>query len=50
MSTNTVFTTRHEQMFPVFDGSDIAKLRRFGQLRSYAAGEPLVEVGDELSR
>ncbi len=45
MSTNTVFSTRHEQMFPVFDGSDVAKLRRFGQLRSYAAGEPLVEVG-----
>ena len=45
MSTNTVFSTRHEQMFPVFDGSDITKLRRFGQLRSYAAGEPLVQAG-----
>jgi thioredoxin reductase (NADPH) len=45
MSTNTVFSTRHEQMFPVFDGADIAKLRRFGQLRSYAAGEALVEAG-----
>lgn len=45
MSTNTVFSTRHEQMFPVFDGSDIAKLRRFGQLRSYAVAEALVEAG-----
>ncbi|WP_147149457.1 FAD-dependent oxidoreductase [Reyranella soli] len=45
MSTNTVFTTRHEQMFPVFDGSDVAKLRRFGQRRSYGAGEPLVQAG-----
>lgn len=45
MSTNTVFSTRHEQMFPIFDGSDIAKLRRFGQLRSYAAGELLVQAG-----
>jgi len=45
MSTNTIFSTRHEQMFPVFDGSDITKLRRFGQLRSYATGEPLVRAG-----
>lgn len=45
MSTNTVFSTRHEQMFPVFDVSDIAKLRRFGQRRSYAAGEALVQAG-----
>src|SRR5690242_15077737 len=45
MSTNTVFSTRHEQMFPVFDASDIAKLRRFGQRRSYGAGEALVQAG-----
>ena len=45
MSTDTVFSTRRDQMFPVFEGSDVARLRRFGQLRSYAAGEPLVEVG-----
>ncbi|MBY0321023.1 MAG: FAD-dependent oxidoreductase [Reyranella sp.] len=45
MSTNTVFSTRHDQMFPVFDVSDIARLRRFGQRRSYAAGEALVQAG-----
>jgi thioredoxin reductase (NADPH) len=45
MSTNTVFSTRHDQMFPVFDASDIGRLRRFGQRRSYAAGEALVQAG-----
>jgi thioredoxin reductase (NADPH) len=45
MSTNSVFSTRHEQMFPVFERSDIEKLRRFGERRSYAAGEFMVEVG-----
>jgi thioredoxin reductase (NADPH) len=45
MSTPSIFHARHDQMFPTFDASDIAKLRRFGIRRSYSAGEALVEVG-----
>ncbi len=46
MSTSlSIFHTRHDQMFPVFDAPDVAKLRRFGQRRSYADGEPLAETG-----
>jgi thioredoxin reductase (NADPH) len=38
--------SRREQMFPTLDGGDMARLRRFGTPRLYAAGEPLVRVGD----
>jgi thioredoxin reductase (NADPH) len=46
MSTHSVFTDRHDQMFPVFQAPDLARLRRFGRRQSYAAGEPLVVMGE----
>ena len=46
MSTHSVFTDRHDQMFPVFQEPDLARLRRFGRRQSYAAGEPLVVMGE----
>jgi thioredoxin reductase (NADPH) len=37
---------RNEQMFPKLSPWDIDRLRRFGQVRHYAAGEPLLVTGD----
>jgi thioredoxin reductase (NADPH) len=45
MAEPSIFHARHDQMFPVFASSDVAKLRRFGQRRSYADGELLAETG-----
>jgi thioredoxin reductase (NADPH) len=33
-------------MFPVLEQTDIARLRRFGSIRTYAAGDRLVSAGD----
>jgi len=33
-------------MFPVLDPSEIERVRRFGKVRSYGAGEALAKVGD----
>src|SRR2546430_16332766 len=37
---------RREQMFPTLEPAEIDRLRRFGELRSYRAGEALVKVGE----
>jgi thioredoxin reductase (NADPH) len=41
-----IIDTRRHQMFPVLEASEIARVRRFGVVRSYAAGEPLAKVGE----
>jgi thioredoxin reductase (NADPH) len=41
-----VIETRRDQMFPVLDATDIDRLRRFGELRSYPAGEYLAKTGE----
>ena len=43
MSTND---TRSEQMFPKLEPREIDRLRRFGQVRRYAAGEALFVTGE----
>jgi thioredoxin reductase (NADPH) len=42
----SIIDTRREQMFPTLTAAEIDRLRRFGQLRSYAAGEALVKAGE----
>ncbi len=37
---------RNEQMFPKLSPRDIDRLRRFGQVRHYVTGEPLLVTGD----
>src|SRR6266481_2326671 len=37
---------RREQMFPALEPAEIDRLRRFGELRSYRAGEALAKVGE----
>ena len=36
---------RHDQIYPTLDPLEIERVRRFGNLRSFAAGEPLRTVG-----
>jgi thioredoxin reductase (NADPH) len=38
--------TRHEQMFPKLMPREIDRLRRFGEIRHYSAGEALFVTGD----
>src|SRR6202521_2754298 len=42
----SIIDTRRHQMFPVLEPSEIERVRRFGVLRSYGAGEALAKVGE----
>ena len=44
--TRSVIETRHDQLFPTLDAAEIDRLRRFGEVRSFAAGEYLERVGE----
>jgi thioredoxin reductase (NADPH) len=44
--TPSIMDTRHDQMFPTLQPSEIERVRRFGEVRSFAPGEPLAKVGD----
>ena len=41
----SIIDTRRHQMFPVLETTDIERVRRFGKVRAYRAGEALVQVG-----
>ncbi len=41
----SIIDTRRHQMFPILEPIEIERIRRFGKVRSYRAGEALVEVG-----
>ncbi|VFU09642.1 Cyclic nucleotide-regulated FAD-dependent pyridine nucleotide-disulphide oxidoreductase [Methylocella tundrae] len=41
----STYETRHDQMFPKLQAAEIDRLRRFAELRRFAAGEPLFSVG-----
>src|SRR5947207_2871010 len=43
--TQSVIDTRRHQMFPVLEPAEIERVRRFGKVRSYGAGEALAKVG-----
>src|SRR6186997_677219 len=42
----TTIDNRRDQMFPKLSPNEIARLRRFGQIRRYAAGERLFKTGE----
>jgi len=42
----SIIDTRRDQMFPVLDATEVERIRRFGTVHTYAAGERLVKVGD----
>jgi thioredoxin reductase (NADPH) len=46
MAQPPIFEARREQMFPVLDGQEIARLKRFGEIRQYAAGEAVMKAGE----
>ncbi len=41
-----VIETRFDQMFPVLEQAEVVRLRRFGEARTYGAGERLVTSGE----
>jgi thioredoxin reductase (NADPH) len=45
-SRPSIIKTRHDQMFPVLDEAELERVRRFGKVQSFAAGEALGKVGD----
>jgi thioredoxin reductase (NADPH) len=50
--TQSIIDTRRHQMFPTLERAEIERMRRFGEVRFYGAGEALAkvgEVGDGLS-
>jgi len=42
----SIIDTRGDQMFPTLEPAEIERVRRFGRVRSYEAGEALAKVGD----
>src|SRR5580704_13228839 len=47
--TPSIIDTRREQMFPTLQSSEIERVRRFGEVRSFGVGEPLAKVGEVSS-
>src|ERR1700694_6021641 len=43
--TQSIIDTRRHQMFPTLERAEIERVRRFGEVRSYGAGEALAKVG-----
>jgi thioredoxin reductase (NADPH) len=43
--TPSIIDTRRHQMFPKLERAEIERVRRFGEVRSYGAGEALAKVG-----
>jgi thioredoxin reductase (NADPH) len=44
--TQSIIDTRRHQMFPTLEPAEIERVRRFGEIRSYGAGEALAKVGE----
>src|SRR5947208_2921161 len=44
--TSSIIDTRRDQMFPVLETAEIERVRRFGRVRSFRAGEALARVGE----
>jgi thioredoxin reductase (NADPH) len=43
--TQSIIQARPREIFPVLEAAEIERLRRFGRVRSYGAGEALAKVG-----
>ena len=46
MATSHTIDTRRDQMFPVLDGQDIERLRRFGEVRRYETDARMMKAGE----
>ncbi|HTK14495.1 MAG TPA: FAD-dependent oxidoreductase [Xanthobacteraceae bacterium] len=45
MASSSSLATRRDQMFPLLTSEDIARIRRFGELRHYEPGARIMEAG-----
>jgi thioredoxin reductase (NADPH) len=43
---NTIIETRRDQIFPLLADEEVERLRRFGEVRGYGAGEHLFRAGE----
>jgi thioredoxin reductase (NADPH) len=46
LPTQSIIDTRGAQMFPTLEPAEIERVRRFGEVRSYRAGDALAKTGD----
>ncbi|MBI3769710.1 MAG: FAD-dependent oxidoreductase [Deltaproteobacteria bacterium] len=46
VAARSTIETRYDQMFPTLEPAEIERLRRFGETRTYGAGERLVATGE----
>ena len=46
MPLSATYAARRDQMFPILPPDDIARMRRFGEAVTFAAGERIVRAGD----
>src|ERR1700674_2042001 len=44
--TQSIIDTRSHQMFPTLEPAEVERLRRFGEVRFYGAGDALAMVGE----
>jgi thioredoxin reductase (NADPH) len=47
-SSNAALASRFEQMFPVLSQAEIDRVRRFGDVKRFPAGELLFQAGDAV--
>jgi thioredoxin reductase (NADPH) len=47
-ASNGVLASRFHQMFPVLSQTEIDRVRRFGEVKRFRAGEPLFEAGEAV--
>jgi thioredoxin reductase (NADPH) len=45
-ATQSIIDTRRHQMFPTLEAAEIERLRRFGEVRTFARGDALARVGE----
>ncbi|TPL93971.1 cyclic nucleotide-binding domain-containing thioredoxin-disulfide reductase [Mesorhizobium sp. B2-3-12] len=45
-SVSPTIAARRDQMFPILGDTDVERMRRFGEARTYAAGDPVVTAGE----
>jgi len=42
----TILETRHEQVYPILEMAEVERLRHFGQVQTFGAGDMLVRIGE----
>jgi len=47
-TSNGALTSRFHQMFPVLSAAEIDRVRRFGEVRRFPAGELLFQAGEAV--